>query len=188
MRSIFNSLEFLIVASMLFVFSFLSCSPNPDIAGETIENPLKLSIEQIIKEDVETKKYLLIDGVPVLGINTFTFTRSEADKELMDRDDLIDIAENFFFPVFSDKLKFDPAKDKIYVIIKISRKDFMKITENRTEFNSKGKRYLILCESPDFFEDLFSTTVPATILNEFKNTYNIAENCLKLEFIAIQEK
>ncbi|MDH5654888.1 MAG: hypothetical protein OEZ34_03200 [Spirochaetia bacterium] len=117
---------FFIFASSLLI----SCKyGNPEIPGETQENPLILDISSIQtgKSDKIEKKFLKFKAVAATESYIYT-TEHYDDDELYIEDDAT--AENFFFPIVPRN--FNSQKDQIYVFGYMGKSTFLKLTENDT--------------------------------------------------------
>ena len=117
------------ILTMLFIVVFSCKKGDPNIPGETKENPLKATISDILTEKVKLDKtYVAVQGVALTGLYSYTYKKKKYSSGKVDESK----ANKFYFPIVSKT--FNPAKDELSVFVSVSPTEFKKMTNELKDF------------------------------------------------------
>ncbi len=143
---------------LLFIFS---CGGDPEVPGETPQNPLKVEAAAFNNTEKRLEKtFLEVSGAPLTGFYSYTRRANRAPTESN--------AEKYYFPIVP--INFNKKKDQLAIFAYCAPEKFRLLTNNlkkrwlNTNASKKhkirGKRTLFYHEVPDAVIELFSNAQP----------------------------
>lgn len=148
--------KFLIVSAFIILFLFF-CKGDPNVPGETKENPLSFNASDFASGKLKVKKtYLEIKGIPLTALYSYTYKKKEFNPSTPTEEK----AKAFYFPIVPKGYSYQ--NDKITIFVHATPSEFKTLTNEFKEYidlNSDEK--VVVGRRKAFFK------VPQVILNAY---------------------